>query len=97
MSWLLFRFLAHCLVSMFVVVCVLATVGFHNVNLRILNVRVSNPSKLIVDVFVDTMSDFNVPGSRPKKKHYEILEIDRTSSCFFWRGSSSRGRTAAGS
>ena len=27
-------------------------------------------------IFFDTMSDFNVPGSRPKK-HYEISEIDR--------------------
>ena len=43
------------------------TVGFHNFNLRIVNLRVSNPNKLIVDAFVDTMSDFNVPGSRPNK------------------------------
>ena len=43
-----------------------ATVGFHNFNLRIFNLRVSNPDKLIVDLF-DTMSDFNVPGSGPKK------------------------------
>ena len=28
------------------------TVGFHNLNLRIFNLRVSNPNKLIVDVFV---------------------------------------------
>ena len=28
-----------------------------------------------MDVFFDTMSDFNVPGSRPKK-HDEISEID---------------------
>ena len=42
------------------------TVGFHNFNLRSFNLRMSNPNKLIVDVFVDTMSDFNVPGSRPK-------------------------------
>ena len=41
--------------------------GFYNFNLLIFNLRVSNPNKLIVDVFVDTMSDFNVPGSRPKK------------------------------
>ena len=27
------------------------TVGFHNFNLRILNLRVSNPNTLIVDVF----------------------------------------------
>ena len=43
------------------------TVGFHNFNLRILNLRVSNPNKLNVDIFFDTMSDFNVPGSRPKE------------------------------
>ena len=43
------------------------TVSFHNFNLRIFNLRVSNPHKLIVDVFFDTMSDFNVPGSRPNK------------------------------
>ena len=46
---------------------VTGTVGFHNFNLRIFNSRVSNPNNLIVDVFVDTMSDFNVPGFRPKK------------------------------
>ena len=43
------------------------TVGFHNFNLRILNLRVSNPNKSIVDVLFDAMSDFNVPGSRPKR------------------------------
>ena len=43
------------------------TVGFRNFNLRIFNLRVSNPSKLIVDISFDAMSDFNVPGSRPKK------------------------------
>ena len=43
------------------------TVAFHNFNLRNFNLRVSDPSKLIVDVFFDTMSDFNVPGSRPNK------------------------------
>ena len=41
------------------------TVGFHNFNFRILNLRVSNPNKLIT--FFDTMSDFNVPGFRPQK------------------------------
>ena len=44
------------------------TVGLHNFNLRIFNFRVSNPNKLIVDVFFDTMSDFNVPGFRPQKQ-----------------------------
>ena len=43
------------------------TVGFHNFNLRIFELRVSNPNKLSVDVFFDTMWDFNVPGSRPNK------------------------------
>ena len=43
------------------------TIGFHNFNLRIFNLIVSNPNKLIVDVLFGTMSDFNVPGSRPKK------------------------------
>ena len=43
------------------------TVGFHNFNLRIVNLRVSNPNKLTVIIFYDTMSDFNVLGSRPKK------------------------------
>ena len=28
------------------------TVGFHNFNLRFFNLRVSNPNKLIVDVFL---------------------------------------------
>ena len=44
-----------------------SAVGFHNFNLIIFNLRVSNPNKSIVDVFVDAMSDFNVPGSRPNK------------------------------
>ena len=43
------------------------TVGFHNFNLRIFNLTVSNPSKLIVDDVFDTMSYFNVPESRPNK------------------------------
>ena len=46
---------------------IFGAVGFHNFNLRIFNLRVSNPNKLIVDVFFDTMSHFNVPGSRPNK------------------------------
>ena len=57
------------------------TVGFHNFNLRIVNLRVSNPNKLIVDVLFDTMSDLNVPGSRPKNN--EISEIDRRCSSLF--------------
>ena len=34
-------------------ICVdIITVGFHNFNLRIFNLRVSNPNKFIVDVFL---------------------------------------------
>ena len=51
-------------------------VGFHDFNLRNFSLRVSNPNKFFVDVFFDTMSDFNVPGSRATK-HGEISEIDR--------------------
>ena len=49
-------------------------VGFHNFNLRMFNLRVSNPNKLIVDVFLDTTSDFNVPGSRPNKNTMKFLK-----------------------
>ena len=48
------------------------TFGFHNFNLRIFNLRVSNPIKLLVDTFFDTVSDFNVPGSRPKKTRWNF-------------------------
>ena len=51
------------------------TVGFHNFNLRIFNLRISNPKQSICVCFFDTMSDFNAPGPRPKK-HYEISETD---------------------
>ena len=54
------------IITIIIIISVISiTVGFHNLNLRIVNSRVSNPNKLIVDVFVDMMSDFNVPGSRP--------------------------------
>ena len=43
------------------------TPSFHNFNFRIFNLRIPNPNKLIVNVFFDTMSDFNVPKFRPKK------------------------------
>ena len=45
--------------------CYYNTVGFHNLDLRIFNLRVSNPNDC--GCFFDTMSDFNVPRSRPKK------------------------------
>ena len=45
---------------------VINTVGFHNFNLRIFNLRVSNPNNYFFH-FYDTISDFSVPGSRPPK------------------------------
>ena len=51
------------------------TVGFHNFNLRILNLRVSNPSKLIVDVLLTRCRTSMCQGLGPKK-HDEISEID---------------------
>ena len=51
------------------------TVGFHNINLRIFNLRVSNPSKLIVDVFLVRCRISMCQGLGPKK-HDEISEID---------------------
>ena len=52
------------------------TVGFHNFNLRIFNLRVSNPNKLIVDVFLTRCRISMCQGLGPKK-HDEISEIDR--------------------
>ena len=52
------------------------TVGFHNFNLRIFNLRVSNPNKLIVDAFLTRCRISMCQGLGPKK-HDEISEIDR--------------------
>ena len=52
------------------------TVRFHNFNLRIFNLRVSNPNKLIVDVFLTRCRISMWQGLGPKK-HDEISEIDR--------------------
>ena len=52
------------------------TVGFHNSNLRTFNLRVSNPNKLIVDVFLTRCRISMCQGLGPKK-HDEISEIDR--------------------
>ena len=52
------------------------TVGFHNFNLRIFNLRVSNPKKLIVDAFLTRCRISMCQGLGPKK-HDEISEIDR--------------------
>ena len=44
----------------------LITVGFHNFNLRIFNLRVKS-EEIDCGCLFDTMSTFNVPGSRPQK------------------------------
>ena len=53
-----------------------STVGFHNSNLRIVNLRFSNRNKLIVDVFLTRCRISMCQGLGPKK-HDEISEIDR--------------------
>ena len=55
----------------FVAGYLLSTVGFHNFNLRILNLRVKS-EQFNCGCFFDTMSDFNVPGSRPKQTLYKF-------------------------
>ena len=52
------------------------SVGFHNFNLRIINLRVSNPYKLIVNVFLVRCRISMCQGLGPKK-HDEFSEIDR--------------------
>ena len=52
------------------------TVGFHNFNLRIFNLRVSNPNKLIVDVL--TRCRISMCQGLGPKQHDEISEIDRS-------------------
>ena len=52
------------------------TVGFHNFNLRIFNLRISNPNKLIVHVCLTRCRISKCQGLGPTK-HYEITEIDR--------------------
>ena len=52
------------------------TVGFHNFNLRIFNLRVSNPNKLIVDALLMRCRISMCQGLGPKK-HDEVSEIDR--------------------
>ena len=51
------------------------TVGFHNFNLRIFNLRVSNPNKLIVDDFL-TRCRISMCQGLGQKKNDEISEID---------------------
>ena len=56
--------------------CDTSAVGFHNFNRRIFNLRVSNPNKAIVDVFL-TRCRISVCQGLGTKKHDEISEIDR--------------------
>ena len=53
------------------------TPGFHNFNLRIFNLRVSNPNKFIVDGCLTRCRISMRQGLGPKK-HGEISEIDCT-------------------
>ena len=53
-----------------------STVGFHNFSLRIFNLRVSNPDKLIVDVFL-TRCRISMCQGLGQQKHDDISEIDR--------------------
>ena len=46
--------------------CNNGTVGFHNFNLRLFNLSLKS-EQINCGCFFDTMSDFNVPGSRPNK------------------------------
>ena len=57
------------------------TVGFHN--FRLFQFESLKSEQINCGCFIDTMSDFNVPGSGPKK-HDEISEIDRTASFVFY-------------
>ena len=52
------------------------TVGFHKFNLRIFNLRVSNPNEFIVDVFLTRCRISMCQGLGPK--HDETSEVDRT-------------------
>ena len=53
------------------------TVGFHNLKSSNLQLESLKSEQINCGCFFDTMSDFNVPGSRPKQ-NIEISEIDRT-------------------
>ena len=53
----------------------LGTVGFHNFNLLIFNLRISNPNELPVDAFLTPCRVSMCQGSAPKKQD-EIPEID---------------------
>ena len=59
------------------------TVGFHNYNFRIFNLRVSIPNKFIVDFFLTRCRISMCQGLGPKK-HDEISEIDRSWIIRIW-------------
>ena len=77
MAGLLLHWRAGLQVSCPVLCC--PAVGFHNFNLRIFNLRVSNPNKLIVDVFLTRCRISMCQGLGPNN-HDEIREIDRVLS-----------------
>ena len=55
---------------------IIITVGFHNFNLSNFPFESLKSEQINCGCFFDTMSDFNVPGSRPKDND-EISKIDR--------------------
>ena len=59
-----------------------STVCFHNFNLQIFNLRVSNPKKSIVDAFLTRCRISMCQGLGPRKQ-YQISEIDRISGYIY--------------
>ena len=64
-------------VMQFSVIGYTSTGGFHNFNLRIVNLRVSNPDNLMVDVFFWHDVGFQCARVSAQQKRDEISEIDR--------------------
>ena len=63
------------IIVMIIMIIMISTPGFHNFNLRIFNLRVSNPNKFIVDAFL-TRCRISMCQSLGPKKHDEISETD---------------------
>ena len=70
--------------------CVALAVGFHNFNLRIFNLRVSNPNKWIVDVFLTRCRILMCQGLGPKKDEMKLRK-----STVFGEKTRRRGRRRA--
>ena len=67
-------------IRLIVIIAILcATPGFHNFNLRIFNLRVSNPHKLMVDVFL-TRCRISMCQGLGRKNKRGILKTDHSNS-----------------